>query len=131
MKNKRIFYTEAAYWIGLIALALGTALMTCADFGVSMIVAPAYLLHLKLSQVFPAFSFGMAEYTLQAALLIFMMILLRRVRLSYFFSFVTAVVYGFVLDNGGWGIVFVSIAAFNILIAVLGIVGSRKNHTCK
>ena len=29
-------------------------------------------------------------------------------------------------SNGGWGIVFVSIAEFNVLITVLGIVGSDK-----
>lgn len=42
-------------------------------------------------------TFGMAEYCLQAVLLA-MCLLLRRFRVSYLFSFVTAVVYGFVLD---------------------------------
>ena len=97
--KKRVFYTEAAYVIGLLVLALGTALMEWADFGVSMVVAPAYLLHLKLSQFWPFFSFGMAEYTLQAVVLAVMMLILRRVKLSYFFSFVTAVLYGFMLDG--------------------------------
>ena len=45
---------------------------------------------------------------------------------AYLGAAVQSVVYGFVLDNGGWGLVFVSIAAFNILIAVLGMVGSKK-----
>ena len=39
----------------------------------------------------------MAEYCLQAVLLLVMCLLLR-FRVSYLFSFVTAVVYGFVLD---------------------------------
>ncbi len=99
MKTKKVFYSELAYIIGLVALAVSTALMERADFGVSMVVAPAYLLHLKISEFLPFFSFGMAEYTLQAIILIFMMILLRRVKLSYFFSFVTAVIYGFLLDG--------------------------------
>lgn len=43
-------------------------------------------------------TFGMAEYCLQAVLLLAMCLLLRRFRVSYLFSFVTAVVYGFVLD---------------------------------
>ena len=43
-------------------------------------------------------TFGMAEYCLQAVLLLAMCLLLRRFRMSYLFSFVTAVVYGFVLD---------------------------------
>ncbi len=96
--KKRVFYTELAYAIGLIALALNAALMERADFGVSMIVAPAYILHLKVSQYLPFFSFGMAEYTLQAVLLIIMIIVLRKFKLHYLFSFVTAVLYGFILD---------------------------------
>ena len=52
--KKHTFYTEFAYFFGILILALGTAFMEAADFGVSMIVAPAYLLHLKLSQVLPS-----------------------------------------------------------------------------
>lgn len=96
---KKTFYTEAAYGCGLASLALGTALMEAADFGVSMVVAPAYLLYLRLSLLIPGFTFGTAEYTLQAALLLCMMLLLRRFRLSYLFSFVTALLYGALLDG--------------------------------
>lgn len=97
--KKHTFFTELSYVIGLIILALGTALMERADFGMSMVVAPAYILHLKISEFLPFFSFGMAEYTLQAVIIIFMVILLRKLKLSYFFSFVTAVIYGFMLDS--------------------------------
>lgn len=45
---------------------------------------------------------------------------------AYLGAAVQSVVYGFVLDNGGWSIVFVSIAVFNLLIAVLGMIGSKK-----
>lgn len=99
MKEKRVFYTELAYILGLVCIAMGAALMARSDFGVSMVVAPAYLIHLKVSEYLPFFTFGMAEYTLQAALLIVMAAVLRRFRLSYLFSFVTAVVYGFILDG--------------------------------
>lgn len=97
--KKHVFYTELAYVFGLIILALGTALMERADFGLSMVVAPAYLLHLKISEFLPFFTFGMAEYTFQAFLLILLFILMRRFKATYFFSFVTAVLYGFVLDG--------------------------------
>lgn len=97
--KKRVFYTELAYILGLLALAVGTALMERADFGVSMVVAPAYLLHLKISEFLPFFSFGMAEYTLQAVVLLVMILILRKAKLSYFFSFVTAVLYGLMLDG--------------------------------
>lgn len=96
---KRIFHTELAYILGLWALALGTALMERTDFGVSMVVAPAYLVYLKLSEVWPFFSFGMAEYALQALLLIALIAVLGRFRISYLFSFVTAVLYGLLLDG--------------------------------
>ena len=87
--KKRIFYTEAAYIVGLALLALSAAMMAASDFGVSMVVAPAYILHLEVSQYLPFFSFGMAEYTLQAVLLLLMILILRRFRVSYLFSFVT------------------------------------------
>lgn len=97
--KKKTFYTELAYVVGIITLAIGTALMEKASFGMSMVVAPAYIIHLKVSEFLPFFSFGMAEYTLQAVLLVLMMIFLRRFKLSYLFSFVTAVIYGFTLDG--------------------------------
>lgn len=99
MKKKHIFYTEAAYFVGLALLALGCSLMTRADFGLSMVVSPAYILHLAVERHFFFFSFGMAEYTLQAVLLIALICVLRRFKASYLFSFVTAVLYGFVLDG--------------------------------
>lgn len=96
--KKPVFSNEVAYVVGIITVAFGVAFMEKADFGVSMIVAPAYLLYLKLSPTYSYFTFGMAEYTLQAFLLIVMMIVLGKFRLSYLFSFVTAVIYGFMLD---------------------------------
>ncbi len=95
---KRHVSSELAYVLGILLIAMGVTLMEKADFGVSMVVAPAYLLYRWLSPMFPVVTFGMAEYCLQALLLLLMMLLLRRFRLSYLFSFVTAVVYGFVLD---------------------------------
>jgi len=97
--KKKTFYTEAAYALGIVILALGTALMEKADFGMSMVVAPAYLLHLKLSETLPFFSFGMAEYTLQAVILVLLGLMMRRFKLSYLFSFGTAVIYGAALDS--------------------------------
>lgn len=97
--EKRVFYAEVAYLAGVAALAFGTALMEAADFGVSMVVAPAYLIYLKLSQAYAFFTFGMAEYLLQAALLLALMLLLRRARVSYLFSFITSILYGLLLDG--------------------------------
>ena len=123
--KKRYFYTELAYIIGLTLLALSAALMEKADFGVSMVVAPAYLLHLQVSQYLPFFTFGMAEYTLQAVLLIIMIIVLRKFRLSYLFSFVTAVLYGFLLDLMMYFVSYIPYdnIASRIVYYILGLLG--------
>ena len=97
--KKITFYTELCYFLGIIILAFGTALMERADFGISMVVAPAYLLHLKISQLFDFFSFGMAEYTFQALILILIMLVQKKFKTAYLFSFVTAVLYGLALDG--------------------------------
>lgn len=96
--KKHAFYSETAYLLGLIVLALGTALMEKANFGMSMVVAPAYLVYLKLNPHFSFFSFGMAEYLLQFCLLLLLTLIRRRVKLSCLFSFVTAIIYGLLLD---------------------------------
>lgn len=98
MKKKLGFYTEIAFFIGLFLLAFGTALTVYGGFGMSMVVAPAYILHLFVSQFFDWFSFGMAEYTLQAFILVILMIILRKAKWSYLLSFGSAVLYGLALD---------------------------------
>ena len=82
------------YLLGIVLLSLAVAILTAADFGISMIVAPAYLLSLKLGFV----SFGQAEYIIQAGLFILLCIVLRKFKFVYFMSFVTCLIYGFVLD---------------------------------
>ena len=96
--KKRIFYTELAYVLGLIIMAFGAAFTEKAAFGMSMVVAPAYILHLKVSTILPWFSFGVAEYVLQGILVALTAVVMRKFKLSYLFSFVTALIYGTVLD---------------------------------
>lgn len=96
--QKKKFYTEISYLLGIIVLAVGTAMMAVADFGVSMVVAPAYIIYEWLSQYLSFMTFGIAEYMLQAVVLISMMLIVRRFKLSYLFSFATTIIYGIVLD---------------------------------
>ncbi len=91
-------FAEMAYVIGIVAVAMGVTLMEKANLGISMVVAPAYLISLK----FDFLTFGMAEYTLQAVLLAVTFLILGKFKLSHCFSFVTAVVYGVVLDAFMW-----------------------------
>ncbi|MCF0135236.1 MAG: hypothetical protein HUJ69_02330 [Lachnospiraceae bacterium] len=120
---KKTFYTELAYLIGLLTLAFGTALMERADFGMSMVVAPAYLVYLKISQYVPRFTFGMAEYCFQALLIIVLSVVLRKFKRKYLFSFATAVIYGNLLDLLIWVVGIIPEAGYvqRILFYILGL----------
>ena len=96
--KKSVFYTELSYVLGLVIMAFAAAFTEKADFGMSMVVAPAYILHLKISEIWPWFSFGVAEYVFQGLLVIATVLVMRKFKLSYLFSFVTAVIYGTLLD---------------------------------
>lgn len=98
MMKKKVFYTELSYLLGLLIMAFAAAFTEKADFGMSMVVAPAYILHLKISEFLPWFSFGVAEYCFQGLLVVVTIFLMRRFKRSYLFSFVTAVLYGTLLD---------------------------------
>lgn len=78
MSMKKKFSSELAYVFGIVLVALGVVFMEKADFGVSMVVAPAYLLYRWLSPVWRFVTFGMAEYCLQAVLLLLMVLEIRR-----------------------------------------------------
>lgn len=97
--KKKVFYTELSYVLGLVIMAFAAAFTEKADFGMSMVVAPAYILHLKISELLPWFTFGVAEYVFQGFLIIITAVVMRKFKLSYLFSFVTAVLYGTVLDG--------------------------------
>lgn len=97
--KKRTFYCEIAYVMGLLMVALGVTLTGRASFGYSMIVSPAYLLHRWLSPTWSFFTFGTAEYCFQALLIIILSVVMGKMRISYLLSFVTAVIYGFILDG--------------------------------
>lgn len=94
MKKKIKIPSEIAYLIAIATLSFAVTILSAADFGVSMIVAPAYLLSLKIGVL----SFGQAEYVIQAGLFIVLCLAIRKFRLSYLFSFATCLIYGFVLD---------------------------------
>ena len=98
MKKKK-FYKELAYLFGLISIAFGNSLMTKGDFGMSVIVAPAYIVYLKLSESLSFVSFGLCEIIFQAFILILLMLILRRFRIRYLIAFATAFIYSALLDT--------------------------------
>ncbi len=105
MKIKKIGkMNETAWVIGIVVCALGVCMCTKASFGLSMIAAPPYILHVWLRDMLPWFTQGTAEYVWQAFILVIMCISVRRFRPRFLLSFGTAVLSGLALD--GWFLLF-------------------------
>lgn len=94
MKKKITLHSELVYIFAILILSFSVAMVSAADLGLSMIVAPAYILSQKLEFL----TFGQSEYVIQAILFIIFCILLKKVKLVYFTSFLNCIVYGAVLD---------------------------------
>ena len=92
--KRLLVHSEVVYVLGVVLLALAVAMCAAADFGVSMIVAPAYILSLKISWL----TFGRAEYVVQAVLFVLLCLVVKKIRVSYLFAFFTCIFYGAVLD---------------------------------
>lgn len=107
MKNKISKVGEIAWLLGIVFCALGVCLTVKSDFGVSMIIAPGYVLYLKLSQFFPWLTLGMSQYLVQGSLIVALTILMRRFKLKYLLCFLTAVIHGIFVDL--WNIILKSI----------------------
>lgn len=92
---KKIAKASELLWLfGVIFVALGVALCSKADLGVSMIAAPAFV----LSDALSFFSVGVIEYIAQGILLLILCIVIRRFRARYLLAFAVAVIYGYTLD---------------------------------
>ena len=92
--KKITFYSELVYIVAMLTLPLSVSMSAAADFGVSMIVAPAYIMSLK----FDIFTFGQWDYILQGVLFIGLCVALKKIKPIYFVSFLTCFIYGTVLD---------------------------------
>ncbi len=92
MKTIRI-PAEIVYVLAILLLSFAVAMTACTSFGVSMIVAPAYILSNRLP-----LTFGQCEYLVQGVLFVAFCVLMRRVKLVYFSSFLTGLLYGAALD---------------------------------
>ncbi len=95
-KIKRI--NELAYFVGMVLCALGVVLSANSGFGVSMVVAPAYVLHRFFIGQFAWFSFGVAEYCLQGAIVLLTALICRRFRAKYLLCFGGILFYGTLVD---------------------------------
>ncbi len=93
--NKRVrFSRETAYLLAMVVMPFSIALMTKANLGLSMIAAPTYI----ISEYVSFLTYGQAEYIIQALVLLLMAAVVGKFRLIYLTSFLSAVIYGSILD---------------------------------
>lgn len=113
---------EIGWVLGILLCTLGIAFCTKSNFGLSMIAAPAYIIHVKMVQFFPFYTQGTSEYVFQITLILITFCITRKFKLKYILSFVTAILSGFALDfwlfllggNGAYDELWLRIAAFII-----------------
>lgn len=98
--NKEKILNVVNWVAGILLASLGVAFCTKANFGLSMIGASPYIIHVWLRDTFTWFSQGTAEYVWESVLLIITCIIVRQFKWRYLLSFGTAVISGFVID--GW-----------------------------
>lgn len=83
--------------LGMIFLPFSVTLCTKANLGMSMIAAPTYI----ISEYTPL-SYGQTEYIFQALVLVVMCLIVGKFKWSYLTSFLTAILYGSILDFFIW-----------------------------
>ena len=111
MQRKITFSSELAYLLAVLIMSFSVAMVAASDFGVSMIVGPAYILSLAVEGL----TFGQSEYVVQGILFILFCLLIRSIKPIYFVSFFTALFYGAALDL--WRLL---IPAFNPAVVTPG-----------
>lgn len=120
MNKKLRLSRELMYVLGLITMPFAITLMTKANFGLSMIAAPTYI----ISEKFSFITYGQAEYAVQALVLVLMCLVVRKFKWTYLTSFLTAIIYGSILDMFIWLMRDWSVEAvwLRILLFVVGMV---------
>ncbi len=100
---KKISKTSELLWIfGIVFVALGVAICSKANLGVSMIAAPAFVVSEALLPLSNFFSVGVTEYVIQGIMLIILCVIVGRFKWTYLLAFAVAVIYGYTLDLFLW-----------------------------
>lgn len=81
-------------FIGIGLDAMGVAIITKSDLGISAVSSVAY----ALSNVLPVFTFGIWSYLYQFALFVIMCVLVKKCDWEYLSSFLIGIVFGYALD---------------------------------
>lgn len=120
MSKKIKLSREASYVLGIVTMTFSIAVMTKANFGLSMIAAPTFIISEKANFL----TQGQAEYIVQTLVLALMCIVVGRFKWAYLTSFVTAIIYGSVLDFFIWLIrdVTIEVIWLRVLAFIFGMV---------
>ncbi|MDO5448853.1 MAG: DUF6198 family protein [Clostridia bacterium] len=97
LSEKKIAYSEYAYFFSVLFLAISIAFMKAAGFGVSLSSAPAYVIYEKVSLT-QTISYGTAEYTIQAFVLLFLFIVTGKFGKRHVFSFLSTLIFAATID---------------------------------
>ena len=122
LMKKPVFYTEIAYVLAILFIALGVALAAKAGFGVSMISAPMYTLHLWLIKYTDIITLGTLEYILQGIIIAATALIIKQFKVSYLFSFATSVFSGLAIDLMFW--IVAPLAAETVAVRIIVFVAS-------
>lgn len=94
--------SELLWLMGNVFVALGVAICSKADLGVSMIAAPAFIIAEALSPLTSFFSVGVVEYIFQGILLAVLCFVIRKFNWRFLLAFLVAVLYGYTLNFFLW-----------------------------
>lgn len=99
-KNSRA--NELLWLFGIIFVALGVAICSKANLGVSMIAAPTFVVQEAVVELWSGFSVGVVEYLVQGLVLIILCLCVRRFNWRYLLAFLVAVIYGYTMNFFLW-----------------------------
>ena len=100
---KKISHSSELLWLmGIVFVALGVAICSKADLGVSMIAAPTFVIQEAVSPLWSGFSVGVVEYLVQGLVLVILCVTVRRFNWRYLLAFAVAVVYGYTMNFFLW-----------------------------
>ena len=94
--------SELLWFFGIVFVALGVAVCSKANLGVSMIAAPTFVIQEALVSLWDGFSVGVIEYLVQGLVLILMCIAVRNFNWRYLLAFFVAIIYGYTMNLFLW-----------------------------
>ena len=93
---------ELLWLFGIVFVALGVAICSKADLGVSMIAAPTFVVQEFIFPLWSGFSVGVVEYLVQGLVLVILCVCVRRFNWRYLLAFLVAVIYGYTMNFFLW-----------------------------